>query len=406
MPADLLRAARRRAVAQRDDLAWHVVDELEPLEALREAWQELLRPGQFFVTPSWVLRWLAWRRDAVRPAVVLARDGTGRLRGLLPLARTQDDAWIPCGADVGAVGLDVVAAPGDVAAVAQGAVAFLLTRSWRRLRLERVADQGALHQALLAASPARMLQRVRTYCPFIATAGPWEGLLTRLGKHQRHEMRRKLKRTLEVPGTRVRWVRRREEVAEAMAVLFDLHERRFRATGRDTAFRGDGLRAFHEDLAGDLSVAGQLVLGILERDGQPLACVYGFRCKGRTGLFQSGLDVEGGADGAGDALRIILLRADAEDVRQTELDLLDGCYPWKLRLASGVRRQWDLELFPATVGGRVAHAWVARAQAIRRRLAVVARGPRCPGRCGETVNPAHCRRIGCADADACDAPAA
>ncbi|MDJ0522692.1 MAG: GNAT family N-acetyltransferase [Planctomycetota bacterium] len=407
MAAEIVRAVRHGAVGSGYDLAWGVLEDLEPLRLLHDAWDELLRPGQFFVAPAWVLHWLAWQQDRVTPHVLVAQDHCGRLRGLLPLARTRDGRLIPCGAEHGAVGLDVVARTHEAAAVAAGAVAFLDRLPWRRLRLAHVLAGGALHGALRRAAPGRIHERVSTYCPYVVTARPWEEYLQGQSKHRRHELRRKLKRALEVPGTSVRWIERPADVRSAMETLFTLHARRFASLRRTTRFRGAELQAFHVGYARELAVRGGLILGILERDGRPLAGVYGFRCRGGSGLFQSGFDPDAGFPGAGEALRILLLQAQAERADLRELDLLDGCYPWKLRLASGIRRQFHVDVYPHGARGFLAWfvRWVGRGLK-RRVLALIRRKPRCPGLCGEDVNAEHCRRAGCPDAAAEHARAA
>ncbi len=399
MGAGTLQTARRRAVECGNDLSWGVFDDMEALRVLRASWEELLRPGQVFLAPSWVLTWLEWRKDEVRPAVLVAHDGAGRLRGLLPLARTGDDTLVACGAEQGAVGLDVVALHGDTGPVARGAVEVLARLRFRDIHLRGLLAGGALHGALRASPPGWLTERVSTYCPYVVTTAHWEEYLAGLGKHLRHELRRKLRRTLATPDTCVRWIERQDEVEAAVRTLFDLHARRFRATGKETAFAGEALRAFHVALARDLAERGALILGLLEHDGAPVAAVYGFRCKGGSGLFQTGFDPASELRGAGEALRIVLQRDHANDDAQSEIDFLDGCYPWKLRLASGVRRQFEVCIRPRTAAGFFKHGLRALGDGLRRSGAALLRGPCCPGRCGTEINPAHCHRAGCPDAD-------
>ena len=204
---------------------------------------------------------------------------------------------------------------------------------------------------------------------------------------------------MEVPGTSVRWVEEPADVPAALATLFELHARRFADKGEHTKFSGAALRAFHTRYAEELASRNELVLGILERDGRPLAGVYGFRCHGATGLFQSGFDPAPDAAGTSEALRILLLKNQAADPTQRELDLLDGCYPWKLRLASGVRRQFDVDLYPQTVRGFLAWGLRKAWRTLKQRVASLLRKRACPGECGAVINPAHCRRAGCPDAD-------
>ncbi len=376
---------------------WAVEADAALLEAVAREWQGLVDAHGFFVGPDWTLSWLEARRDRVHPYVLLARDAAGRLAGVLPLAREADGSLGVCGADEGIAHVDVVAAPGHAAAVAEGALDLLAASGATRIRLDRLADPGALMAAVRGrAASLPHTERIATMAPYLAHEAGWDSFLAGLSKHQRHETQRQCRRFWDRDGAALRWVRDPEECAEAIATLFDLHERRFADKGKESAFRGEDLRAFHTALARRLAASGRLLLGFLLDGERPVGSAYGFHQGTTTLMFQTGIDPEFTATGAGVVLRAHVLRDEVLERGRTELDLLDGCYPWKARWATGVRAIVDVELYPSTLAGRARGSVAAGVAALRSFAAAKLKGRRCPGLASETpVESKHCRRLGC-----------
>lgn len=378
--------------------AWSVEEDPARLEALAGEWLSLCDDHGFFVGPDWTLSWLASHQDRVRPYVLLGRDAEGRLAGVLPLARQADGGLCVCGAEEGIAHVDVVAASGQASAVAEGALDLLAASGATRIRLDRLAEHGAL----LAAARGRAAvvphtERVATMAPFLTHRTGWTAFLAALSKHQRHEVQRQCRRFWDREGAALRWIRDPSECAEGIATLFDLHERRFADKGKESVFQGEELRAFHTTLARRLAATDRLLLGFLLDGGRAVGSVYGFHQGGATLLFQTGIDPEFTATGAGVVLRAHVLRDEVLERGRTELDLLDGCYPWKARWATGVRAIVDLELFPATLAGRARGGVAAGVAALRSFAAAKLKGRRCPGLAADMpVEAKHCRRLGCA----------
>ncbi len=387
------------APEQRLDARWTwepPVEDRAALEALAPAWRALLPDDGFFAGPDWVLPWFDGPGRGARPLVLVAREPSGRLAALLPLARTRPGVLETCGAAEGAAHLDVVAPPARADEAARGALAALSELPWRRLRLLRVAEGGALARAARpGGSPLRFASRLVAACPYAGVTGDWDAFLASLPKHQRHEICRQTRRFLSREGAGLRWVREESECEAAVEALFDLHARRFATLHRATVFRGTGLRRFHTAVAKGLAREGRLILAVLEDAGRAVGCAYGFRVGRRAYLFQTGIDPEFYAAGAGVVLRAAVLRHTVVAAGGGELDLLDGCYDWKLRWATGVRVILDLEGYPATTQGRRRHAVESTLLAARERCAALVRGPRCPGRVGDAMDPRRCREACC-----------
>jgi CelD/BcsL family acetyltransferase involved in cellulose biosynthesis len=376
---------------------WDVVTDLGHVELLVDAWRDLLTSSQFFVGPEWTIEWLRFRAAELTPYVVVGRDASGRLVAVLPLARRADGELSTCGAAEGSAHVDVVASPGSARAAADGALAFLAARKAPRIRFERLAEEGALFQALRSDAVEGMrVERVATTCPHVRHEGDWTSFLGKLSKHQRHEVQRQCRRFLDRPGAAVRWVRDPAACEAGIAELFDLHARRFADLERRSVFTGDALRAFHVALATRLAREGRLLLGFLDAEGRTVASAYGFHVGAATYLFQAGIDPEFHATGAGVVLRAHVLRDEVLAAGRAELDLLDGCNAWKLRWATSVRVLFDVDLYPATLSGRARGAVAQGLASLRATAADAIKGMRCPGRSAhEVVDPKYCLRLNC-----------
>ncbi len=160
-------------------------------------------------------------------------------------------------------------------------------------------------------------------CP-VLTLGPdvrtIEDYLATLGKKQRHEIRRKVRRAEEAGD--VRLVDSAEPLADLDAFV-DLHQRRW---GEDGLFpdgtRGDTGRAFFRRLF-ELFGHDTLRLAFLEVGGRRIAAAVWFTDPERVYYFNAGIDPEAKALSPGVVLVERLIRLAIEEGRRT-VDFLRG----------------------------------------------------------------------------------
>jgi glycosyltransferase involved in cell wall biosynthesis/CelD/BcsL family acetyltransferase involved in cellulose biosynthesis len=369
------RTLRGHAVGLREEapdppaLAWEVVEDLPALEALADAWRPLLSPNQFFLSPDWVVEWLRGTSDDAKPLVLIARDDSRRLAGLLPLARRRRTIE-PCGSYDGADHVDVVAAPGLAMAVARGALDRLLELPWRRLSLRHLAEDGALRRAVRERRWRLPYREVlSTVCPYVRAEGTFDDYLKRFSAKHRGNLRRAARGFREDPASSLRRVTAPEDCSKAIAALFDLHARRFDEHPESTVFHGNRLRALHTALAQRLARRGELVLAFLTTDGQNVAGHYGFRFGGKLYHFQGGFDPAAASRSPGTALQMLLLEDEVFGRGLAEYDFLDGSETYKTTFATGVRRLFDLDVYRPTRRGRATCVLGGLARGSRRALA-------------------------------------
>ena len=339
-----------------DEYTWSVEHDLGALEALASDWQALCTPNQFFAGPNWVLTWLRWSGAA--PRVLVARDRSGALAAVLPLAQQRRGVWAFAGQRMGADHLDLVARSSARGVLAAGVLSYLATLPWRRVDLWHMAEDGALRAALH--DPRRAVpfeERATTICPYIETLGrTWdEYLATMFSRKRRHELRRTMRRFFEQPGARVEAVEKAADVASSIDRLFALHAARFRVQGKSTVFRGERLNAFHRALAERLLRDDELFLSFLRTDEGELAAYYGFRFGNKLYHFQSGMAPVDRGTSPGTILRNHTLAHDVFGRGLSEFDFLDGDESYKFQWATGQRRLFDITLRPRTVRGAAGH---------------------------------------------------
>jgi len=333
-------------------LSFEVVEDLAALEALAADWQALLGPRQLFAGPDWVLTALRHGGGRRRPHVLVARDGAGRLVGLLPLERSGRGVLAYAGQSLGGDHLDVVAAPGLAERVAAGALDHLAGLRWRRLRLRHLAEDGALRLAI------RRLrwrlpyhERVATICPYLSIRGTYSGFLdAHPSKTFRRNVRRYVKRFLETEGAAFERVREPEKVGAAVDRFYALHAQRFEVRGERSAVTED-LRGFHRALAERAARAGRVALAFLRLGERDVACEYAFLDGHTMYAFQGGHDVECDVTSPGLVLRALILEHEVFGAGLASYDFLDGAEAYKARWTQEVRRLFDVEVHrPGRVG--------------------------------------------------------
>jgi CelD/BcsL family acetyltransferase involved in cellulose biosynthesis len=328
-----------------------VIDDRAALDDLADTWRAMRPPNGFFVGPDWVLPWLDHAAAGATPHVLAARDADGRLVGVLPLARRGARLTLP-GADDGADHLDLAATAGRADDVADAILDHWLATRPGRLELRHLAEDGALRRALRRRRWALpYAEALSTRCPYIAASGTFDDYLARFSAKHRGNLRRQIREVREHADIVV------ERTTPASVVgdvdeLFALHHARFDRFGGRTSFGGERIRRFHHALAKRLASRGELAMTRLLRAGRPIAAHYGFRVGGKLYHFQGGFDPDAPLSSPGTTLTSIVLEDDVFRAGLSEYDFLDGTEPYKLSLATGERRLYDVRLYRSTFFGR------------------------------------------------------
>jgi CelD/BcsL family acetyltransferase involved in cellulose biosynthesis len=348
-------------------------------ESLHEEWNELLHDSpsaRFFLTHDWLHTWWA-HLSGRRKLRILAVREDGRLVALAPLAVSPPSArfllpmkrldFLGTGI-VGSDHLDLIVRNGWEERGLREMVDLL--RSGRTMIHLSQVDEGASAvrrvTAAMASGGWRLAESSAGICPFIdLSRGSWEEYLAGRGREHRYAFRRKLKALSGRFEVRFEEVRSEDRRRLALALLMDLHLKRWKRKGESGAFHTPALRGFHDEISRRALERGSLRLQVLWLDGRPAAAIYGFLHDGVFSFYQSGFDPAFHPWSVGlVAMGLSIQSAIAEGAR--EYDLLHGAEKYKFHWADRSRelRRWDL--FPPRGRGLVCQAMVALSVAARR----------------------------------------
>jgi CelD/BcsL family acetyltransferase involved in cellulose biosynthesis len=261
------------------------VAEWEALHGLQD------RPSPF-LSPRFLLPWhRAFGRDCdVRVARKSPRGGAAE--GLLFLCRCGEGGWIFLGGEKVADYLDALVVPGREESFwrefLSGALPAL---GGGPLRLPGLVE-GARALSILPRICAEMGRTCTVEemdrAPFVALPGTFDGYLEGLGKKERHELRRKMRRAAGLlPGLSFRVTRTAEQLSRDLPSFVDLHRKSHPAKER---FMDERMANFFREIAEKFLAVDRLRLAFLSFDGGDVASVFQFRADGSLLLYNSGYD--------------------------------------------------------------------------------------------------------------------
>jgi CelD/BcsL family acetyltransferase involved in cellulose biosynthesis len=161
----------------------------------------------------------------------------------------------------------------------------------------------------------------------------WEGYLVGLGKKQRHELRRKMRRAEAYPERlEIRHVRQAPGLEAEVERFLSLMAR----DAAKAAFLTDAMRDYFHRLARAAAEGRWLDLVFLEFGGRAAAAYFNFDYRNRIWVYNSGLDPEFLTLSPGWVLMGSVIELAAREGKEA-VDLLRGEEPYKVHLG-GVPR--------------------------------------------------------------------
>jgi CelD/BcsL family acetyltransferase involved in cellulose biosynthesis len=342
-------------------------DGLQPLDAdLVEAWDALARASgaPVFARPGWLRAWAGafGRTDALR-ALTVHRDGA--LVGVLPVVAGRLATRLPVNSET------AVIAPVVADADAAGELAErLLARRSGQVDLDAVLAEDPVTAAVRAGAGRRglpVLEATRCSSPFVNTVGDASDFLRRLSKNRRHGLKRLQKRLAEAGEVEFEVVDGRDgDLAAALREGLRLEAREWKLAAGSAILSSSARVAFYTAGAKWAAEAGVLRLAFLRLDGRAIAFGYCLQQGRSLHFLKLGMDDEHAKLGPGMMITKHLIDHAFAQPDVAELDLLGENESYKADLASGVREQVRLRVYPTPgVGGvqRAATSAVADARA-------------------------------------------
>ena len=292
-------------------------------------------PASIFLTPEWI--GVARRHDPNEQITLAAGDAP---YGLAALSRGPDGTVRFAGGEL-TDEQDVIAAPDACDRAARAVAQWIAEQRTPRVLLEFVPDDTPTLDAfadVLGGNGYRATREKLVTSPRITLTADFDGYVQSLGKKERHELRRKLRRFESAPGTSFRWATDDERTA-VLDRFFELHRL---SKGEKAAFMTPAAEAFFRDLADTLATAGWLRLGVLRAYDQDAAVLFAFAYGDTLALYNAAYDPALGSLSLGIASHSFAVR-DAIAQGFKVYDLLRGDEPYKYDLGAVDRWLWRLE---------------------------------------------------------------
>jgi CelD/BcsL family acetyltransferase involved in cellulose biosynthesis len=202
---------------------------------------------------------------------------------------------------------------------------------WDVLDLQSLPAASATSARCAASAHGAVWCGVEETCPVLALPAAWDDYLAALGKKDRHELRRKLRRAESHPEPLTwRTVNKGPELAAALETFIALHRRSDEAKAR---FMTPIMVTFFHRLLAAFAPTGWLEVATLYAGDHPVAAYLSFRQAARLLLYNSGYDPRYGGYSAGFALLVYRIRLAIEEGVQT-FDFLRGDERYKYDLGA------------------------------------------------------------------------
>jgi CelD/BcsL family acetyltransferase involved in cellulose biosynthesis len=333
------------------------VSTLPELTNLEKEWNDLLALSAShvpFLRHEYITAWWQglgggeWSKGGLY--VVTARQEQGKLIGIAPLFLTDNKDGEPALMLLGSIEisdyLDVIARPDDLPVFVEALLEYLAGETipgshvldWYNL-LESSPTLPALQTAADKLGWSYSEQPLQ-HCPYIPLPGDWEKYICSIDKKQRHEIRRKIRRSEEyyLP---VRWYisqdgpTLKQDVDEFLQLM---------AYDADKAkFLTPSMREQLQSIVQAASKAGWLQLAFIEVNGQKAAGYLNFDYMNHIWVYNSGLDFQYGELSPGWVLLGYLLEWANENQRKS-FDFMRGDEQYKYRFGAVDRRVMRLTL--------------------------------------------------------------
>ena len=296
-------------------------------------------PASIFLTPEWTA--VVRKHHQLEPITLSVGDPP---YGIAALGREADGCIRFAGGDL-TDEQDVVAAPADARSVALAVARWIANEQPPRVLLEYVPDDTPTLDVLAACfadEGYRVTREKLVTSPRITLAADFESYVQGLGKKERHELRRKLRRFESAPGTSFRWAEESERV-NVLDRFFAFHRL---SKGEKAAFMTADAERFFRDVADALAPLGRLRLGVVRAYDEDAAVLFAFAYGDTLALYNAAYDPALGSLSLGIASHAFAVR-DAIAQGFKVYDLLRGDEPYKYDLGAVDRWLWRLEAVPA-----------------------------------------------------------
>jgi CelD/BcsL family acetyltransferase involved in cellulose biosynthesis len=307
---------------------------------LSGAWSRLAErrsPASIFLTPEWIA--VAREHDSAEAVTLAVGDPPD---GIAALAREPDGTLRFAGGEL-TDEQDVVASAGtpQQRVVASAVARWIASESPRRVHFEYVPEATPTLDAMemvLGARGYRVDRSRLVTSPRMSLPDTFETYVQSLGKKERHELRRKIRRVENATHATFRWAADAERGA-TLDRFFALHRL---SRGEKADFMKPDVERFFRDIADALAPLGWLRLGVLRAHDEDAAVLFALAYRGTLALYNAAYDPSLASLSIGIVSHAWAIREAIREHFDT-YDLLRGDEPYKYDLGGTDRWLGRLE---------------------------------------------------------------
>jgi CelD/BcsL family acetyltransferase involved in cellulose biosynthesis len=300
---------------------------------LSGAWSEIAErrsPASVFLTPEWTR--VAREHDSAEAVTLAVGDPP---HGIAALARDAGGTLRFAGGEL-TDEQDVVAPLGDERRVATAVAGWIADEAPRKIRLDYVPEEAPtldVMAAVLGEHGYRIDRSRLITSPRLTLPRDFETYVQSLGKKERHELRRKIRRLEKSTQATFRWANEAERGA-TLDRFFALHRL---SRGEKADFMTPDVERFFRDIADALAPLGWLRLGVLRAHDEDAAVLFAFAYRDTLALYNAAYDPALASLSIGIVSHAWAIR-EAIVERIDTYDLLRGDEPYKYDL--GAKDRW------------------------------------------------------------------
>jgi CelD/BcsL family acetyltransferase involved in cellulose biosynthesis len=324
------------------DLQCEVITDFARLEEVSADWEQLSQSSGSEVFQKFAWSRAFWRTLGSRFSLcsLLVHDNAA-IHGILPLASDGKRIQFLAEGDYNDLICEEQSAPSVLAAAMQALLEIPGVPASCILRNLSVDSRIVRHLRSLPKELQKKLTLSFAYpCPSIVTRSDPRIFAKAALKESLRRHENKLRREGQVT---FRHIESRREIHEYLPGFFKQQIARRALLERNSHFQDPAERAFYGALVDELDPRSDLRFSVVELDGRPVACHFGFQVRGKLIWYQSSFDVDLWHCSPGEVLiRKLLEYADERGLR--EFDLTVGGELYKSRFANVIRNNFDLHI--------------------------------------------------------------
>lgn len=182
----------------------------------------------------------------------------------------------------------------------------------------------------------------------------WPEYLAQLSKSHRKQINRLIRNYCDTGRAKIVFAQDEAQLEWAMALLVDLHQRRWRLAGKAGVFASQRFSDFLHDVALRLLATQALNLCVLELDGQPAAVDFHLLNSAANFVYQGGIEPEFAEDSPGKLLTALLIK-EAIETGRISFDFLRGDEAYKPHFRALPSETVNLQVVPNRAAAQFRH---------------------------------------------------